>query len=168
MIRQIEAVFEYHDWANRQFVAAARALPAGELERELGGSFATYLKTLRHILFVELLFLGRWQGTAAATGVKLDTLEEIAAAWESLEEERRVFLSTLGADRLDGEIRYADTRGRAVCVPLWQAVFQCVNHATFHRGQLAEKLRKLGRTPPATDYILFRLDRQERGDSASG
>lgn len=166
MIRQIEAVYDYHDWANRQFLAAARALPAGELERELGGSFATYLKTLRHILFVELLFLGRWQGTAAATGV-IDSVEEIAAAWECLEKERRAFLSTLGADRMEEEIRYVDTRGRAVCVPLWHAVFQCVNHATFHRGQLAEKLRKLGRTPPATDYILFCLDRLERGIIAS-
>jgi uncharacterized damage-inducible protein DinB len=167
MNQRIETVFEYHDWANRQFVAAARSLPDAELERELGGSFKTYLKTLRHILFVELLFLGRWQGTEGGTGVRLDTVEEIAAAWERLEEERRVFLYTLGADRLDEEIRYADTRGRAVCVPLWQAVFQCVNHATFHRGQLAEKLRKLGRTPPATDYILFRLDRQGSGVAAS-
>jgi uncharacterized damage-inducible protein DinB len=38
---------------------------------------------------------------------------------------------------------------------LWQAIFQCVNHSTFHRGQLIEKLRKLGKTPPATDYVLF-------------
>ena len=167
MIQRIAAVFEYHDWANRRFVAEARALPAGELERELGGSFGTYLKTLRHILFVERLFLGRWQGAAAPIEVKLDTVEEIGAAWEKLETERRAFLSTLGVDRLDGEIRYADTRGRDVCVLLWQAVFQYVNHATFHRGQLAEKLRKLGRTPPATDYILFLLDRQARGVTAS-
>ncbi|MBN2337748.1 MAG: hypothetical protein JXP48_04335 [Acidobacteria bacterium] len=39
---------------------------------------------------------------------------------------------------------------------------------TAHRGQLAEKLRKLGRTPPATDYILFLLDRQAGGVAASG
>jgi len=30
-----------------------------------------------------------------------------------------------------------------------------VNHATYHRGQLATMLRQLGRTPPATDLVRY-------------
>ena len=155
MLKRIAAIFKYHDWANHQILEATRSLSPEELERDLGGSFPTCLKTLRHIVFVETLFFDRWRGTAAGSQAKIETVEQIEAAWASLEKERKTYLSTLTIDQLDGEIRYADTRGRAVCVQLWQAVFQCVNHSTFHRGQLAEKLRKLGKTPPATDYILY-------------
>ncbi|MEO6285764.1 MAG: DinB family protein [Dyadobacter sp.] len=30
-----------------------------------------------------------------------------------------------------------------------------VNHATYHRGQIARRIRELGFTPPTTDYVLF-------------
>jgi uncharacterized damage-inducible protein DinB len=30
-----------------------------------------------------------------------------------------------------------------------------VNHATYHRGQLASMLRQLGKTPPSTDLVRF-------------
>jgi uncharacterized damage-inducible protein DinB len=35
-----------------------------------------------------------------------------------------------------------------------------INHATYHRGQLATLLRQLGRTPPSTDYVRYLRERE--------
>jgi uncharacterized damage-inducible protein DinB len=82
-------------------------------------------------------------------------IDQIRDCWLSLEGERNRFLSDLKETMLSGSIHYSDTRGRNITLELWQAIFQCVNHTTFHRGQLMEKLRKLGKVPPATDFVLF-------------
>ena len=83
------------------------------------------------------------------------TINQIRDSWLSIETERNQFLLDLNETMLSKIIHYSDTRWRAVTLELWQAIFQCVNHSTFHRGQLMEKLRKLGKIPPTTDFVLF-------------
>jgi uncharacterized damage-inducible protein DinB len=155
LLAEIVKIFEYHDWSNRQVLEAATQLSISEQESELGGSFASFIETLRHILLVEFLFIHRWQELEVHRIPEWATLDQMKESWLSLEVERNKFLAVLDDGRLSAEIHYADTRGRAVTISLWQALFQCVNHATFHRGQLVEKLRKLDKLPPATDFVLF-------------
>jgi len=154
-LAEIRKIYDYHDWANRQVLEAATTLTVSEQEMGLGGSFASLIETLRHILLVEFLFLRRWRGLPVHQIPEWETLDQIRDSWLSLEDERDQFLSALENSRLSEEIHYTDTRGRAVTLELWQAIFQCVNHATFHRGQVIEKLRKLQKVPPATDFVLF-------------
>jgi len=155
LLSEIRKIYDYHDWANHQVVEAAAKLTFSEQESELGGSFTSLIETLRHILLVEFLFIRRWQDLPVHQIPEWRTLDQIRDSWLSLEAERNKFFSALENNRLSEEIHYADTRGRAVTLKLWQAIFQCVNHATFHRGQLIEKLRKLGKIPPTTDFVLF-------------
>ncbi len=61
MLPEIRRIYEYHDWANHQVLDAASGLTDSELEAEIGGSFPTFIDTLRHILMVEFLFILRWQ-----------------------------------------------------------------------------------------------------------
>jgi uncharacterized damage-inducible protein DinB len=155
LLEEIRKIYEYHDWANHQVLDAARTLTPSEQEADLGGSFPTFMKTLKHNLLVESLFIRRWQEQLPQAMPESETFDQILTAWQSIETERNAFLSKLKATDLTGMIRYLDTRGRDVTLELWQAIFQCVNHSTHHRGQLIEKLRKLGKIPPATDFVLF-------------
>jgi uncharacterized damage-inducible protein DinB len=154
VLNEIRRIYEYHDWANHQVLDAAGGLTAYEERVDLAGSFSTFIQTLRHILLVEFLFISRWQDLPPRKP-EWETTGQIRAAWLSLEIERNQFLTELNESRLAQPIHYVDTRGRSVTLELWQAIFQCVNHSTFHRGQAIEKLRKLGKIPPATDYVLF-------------
>ena len=61
MLKEIGRIYEYHDWANHQVLDAAEALIPSELDADLGGSFSTLMKTLKHNLLVEALFIRRWQ-----------------------------------------------------------------------------------------------------------
>jgi uncharacterized damage-inducible protein DinB len=155
LLEEIRKIYEYHDWANHQVLNAARALTPSEQEADLGGSFPTFMMTLKHNLLVEALFIRRWQEQLPQAMPESKTINQLLTAWQSIEMERNAFLTKLKETDLTRTIRYPDTRGRDVTLELWQAMFQCVNHSTHHRGQLIEKLRTLGKVPPATDFVLF-------------
>ena len=155
MLKEIRKIYEYHDWANHKILDAASGLAVSDAEFDLGGSFSTFIKTLRHMVIVEFLFIDRWKQQPPREKLKWETIDQIRAVWCSIETERNEFLAGLGDRDLAGHIHYADTRGREVTLELWQAIFQCINHSTHHRGQLIEKMRKLGKIPPVTDFVLF-------------
>jgi uncharacterized damage-inducible protein DinB len=67
----------------------------------------------------------------------------------------RRWAESLGEGDLEAVLGYTDLRGREWRQPLWQIVFQVVNHSTHHRGQVSGFLRAMGRTPPALDFIVF-------------
>ena len=49
--------------------------------------------------------------------------------------------------------------GRAVntptTLPPWAVLRHVVNHATYHRGQVASKLKRFGVEQPATDFVYW-------------
>jgi uncharacterized damage-inducible protein DinB len=49
-------------------------------------------------------------------------------------------------------------RGRVVVLPPWVVLRHLVNHSTYHRGQVAAKLKRLGVEPPGTDLALWALE----------
>ena len=155
MLPEIRKIYTYHDWANHQVLNAANLLDVSEQEAESGGSFKNFMETLKHILFVEFLFISRWQELPPRQIPEWETLTQISDTWSALETERHRFLSDLKETMLSKFIHYSDSRGRKITLELWQAIFQCVNHSTFHRGQLIDRLRKLGKVPPSTDFVLF-------------
>ena len=155
MLKEIRKIYEYHDWANHKILEAASGLTAPDSEFDLGGSFSTFMKTLQHIVMVEFLFIDRWKQQPPRQKPKCETIDQIRAVWHSIETERNEFLAGLSERDLSRQIHYTDTRGREIALELWRAIFQCINHSTHHRGQLIEKLRKLGKIPPVTDFVLF-------------
>ena len=54
-----------------------------------------------------------------------------------------------------------DPRGVDRQMPYW-AVYRHVNHATYHRGQIASKLGRMGVTPPKTDFVFWAVLQMEK------
>jgi uncharacterized damage-inducible protein DinB len=56
---------------------------------------------------------------------------------------------------------YVNMKG-VPCMYRFAEVFEhCVNHGTYHRGQLTHLLRDLGMAAPSTDYLLFVEERRK-------
>jgi uncharacterized damage-inducible protein DinB len=55
---------------------------------------------------------------------------------------------------------YRNIHGVDVRVPRWVVLRHFVNHATYHRGQLASMLRMLDKMPPPTDFTVWVLEQQ--------
>jgi uncharacterized damage-inducible protein DinB len=45
--------------------------------------------------------------------------------------------------------------GRVATLPRWTVLRHVVNHSTYHRGQVASKLKRFGIEQPGTDFVLW-------------
>ena len=45
--------------------------------------------------------------------------------------------------------------GRTAVLPPWGVLRHIVNHSTYHRGQVASKLKRFGVEQPGTDFVLW-------------
>src|SRR5262245_62869874 len=57
-----EELLRYNTWANRRLFDAVARLDSDQFTRNLGGSFPSIQSTLTHIVWVEWLWVERWQG----------------------------------------------------------------------------------------------------------
>ena len=163
-LQDVRTGFAYNRWANQRLLKAARELSAEELERNLGGSFASIRGVLRHLLWGERRWLRYWR--EGSFGPDLSTtdfpdLPSIAASWKGHEEEKAAFVRALTDEKL-----------RASCpvdedaYVLGELIQNILTHSTHHRGQVVHMLRQLGKTPPETGFRHFLTEnRSELGQS---
>jgi uncharacterized damage-inducible protein DinB len=122
------------------------------------GGFPSINATLAHIVGAEWLWLRRWQGkspTSAPAWEGKPTLTELKVYLHAVEEERASFISMLTDADLDRVVSYRGGDGRPFAHPLGQLIQHVVNHSTYHRGQLATQLHRLGTTPPNTNFTRY-------------
>lgn len=151
-------LYRYNRWATEALLDALSELPGEELGRNRGSSFPSMLDTLLHLYGAERTWLERWKGTSPdafpdSSGVT--SVPEARALWEGLWAEQAAYLANLTDAAVEGPLSYENFSGKANEQRLGDLLRHVVNHATYHRGQLATMLRQAGRVPPSTDYIRY-------------
>jgi len=163
MLDELRTLFDFNRWANLRFLDAVEPLTREELGRNLGGSFPSVSTTLVHLIGAEWVWQQRWTGQSPTSFPEAATLTSVPALrsrWDSLWEEQQRFLATLDEPALSRPVAYRTFDGSAFEQPLSELLRHVVNHATYHRGQLAMELRQLGHTPPSTDLARFYRERR--------
>lgn len=154
----IRELYEFNYWARDHQLGVCAALSEEQFRRPLGNSFSTVRDTLAHLLWVEWLYLERFQGRSprALPGPEeLPTLAALEERWREVERGLRDYLARLNAQRLASPLSYTNIKGQALSYPLWRILFHLVNHQSYHRGQVTTLLRQLGAQPVAVDYFVF-------------
>ncbi|GIV37654.1 MAG: diguanylate cyclase [Cyclobacteriaceae bacterium] len=141
-------LYEYNTWAN------ARVLHAIEKQR---CNDARVLTLFSHILAAQLLWLHRVQGWPAPevelwnqyTPAELAHLHERGAnGWKN-------FLSQVTDEQLYRVLQYTNYSGQPFANRILDILAHTVNHASYHRGQIALRMREQGYEPVNTDFITF-------------
>lgn len=156
-LQDIQELLAYNRWAHDLFFDAIEALPEGAVDRSLGSSFPTIRATLAHLVGADLIWMTRWE---AGDPVLPPGWEErsVAELRESLDEVRArqdAFVAGLEPTDLDRELHYHDRAGEPHVSTFRHMLVHVVNHATYHRGQLATLLRQVDVIPPSTDFIRY-------------
>ena len=87
-----------------------------------------------------------------------DVLDSLVAKFRSTHERESAWVATATEAELARSLESALIPGGRCLVS--EAVVQVCLHSQGHRSQCARMLRSLGGTPPATDFILWRVDRR--------
>ena len=136
------------------------------MERDLGSSHASILRTWRHIYYSERVWLKRLLANEMPPLVEIGdqslfddpppepSLQQLQMAWPAVSEGMMQYFESLPDVALLEELRGSDC-----VIPRWRLVLHIVNHSTLHRGQITGMLRQFGRKPPNTDVFSYHLVR---------
>ncbi len=162
-LQQIQALYEYNEWANDHVLEAASGLSEEEFSRDQGASWGSVEANLAHINAGHVVWLARWtRGKIPGPLMEVQSIrgyETIRKAFEESHEELRRFVGSLGEGDIARAISYVDTRGTAYERPLGPLMTHVVNHGTHHRAETAMALTALGKPPRQLDYLYFELER---------
>lgn len=127
------------------------------MDQLVKSSFTSVRKTVNHIWDAELMWMARmngetlsWPPTAAfaspAIGDFVRTSNDFANYVEGKDEE---FLSS--------ECTYHTSKGEKFTTPVSGIIMHCMNHSTYHRGQIITMIRGLEAASelPALDLVVY-------------
>jgi uncharacterized damage-inducible protein DinB len=146
----------YNVWANTEFAKVLRSLEPSVLDKEVVSSFPSLRKTVTHIWDAELIWLSRmrnqgmtWPPSAAFVNPAIDEFINTSKSFDE-------FVRLEDEDFLKASTTYKNSKGHEFTNTNAGIITHCMNHGSFHRGQLVTMFRVLGLSPiPNTDMIGF-------------
>ena len=148
----------FNDWANNALLAVADALPAEQLDQPFEMGMGTLRKTLCHILDAEPWWLTNWTNGPGQAFPAADPNITIAALKDraiGTVQRRNEYLASLSPEDFAQLMEAMARPGLNVKFPLGDIMVHLTFHATHHRAQANNMLRRLGHKPLGIDLILW-------------
>lgn len=157
-LESIRKLYAYNHWANDKVLASVSGLSWEELTRKDNSSYGSLWGTLVHIFGVEWLYPQRWSGHSPSALPKPESIPNFAALlayWNDVRTGQQQFLGEVTEEKLQARLEYINLQGENYGYPLIDQMKHLVNHSTYHRGQVAQQLRLMGKPAVSTDYLLY-------------
>jgi len=151
----------YNLWANQTLVEWLKSKPAELWDQEVPSSFSSIAKTIVHIWDTERFWLSVLKGVPPPPSFRFHGYEGTAAeAMDQLivqSQEFEAYVTTLWESDLEKEC-FLDTPWVKGTLPRFEFIHHCLNHSTYHRGQLITIGRNVELTDaPMTDYNFYNM-----------
>jgi len=161
--------FEYNRWANARLLEAAASLTNDQFTRNLSSSYSSIRDTLTHLLGAEEVWLMRWKGlspTSMLDAASFPDVRSLKVRWSEVEIDQWNFLSKISDESLEELVEYQNFKNDTWEYPLWAMIYEMVNHASYHRGQVVAMMRQVGAKPTQLDFLVF-VDMKQAEASAT-
>jgi uncharacterized damage-inducible protein DinB len=140
--REIDRLFAYGDWANREALGSLR-----------GDAPPAALRRMAHILGAEWTWFHRITGGSPVEVWPDLTPEACKAQIADLRRRWQGLLGSLDDQGLARKVSYVNTKGRKFESTVGEILTHVALHGAYHRGQIAADVRAHGKEPAYTDYI---------------
>jgi len=161
MLTQLRELIHYNRWANERLLDRCALLSPDDLHRELGGSFPSVWSTLAHVYGAENSWLARWEGNPKGQPSDLDGINDIIGLrtkWDSVYARQSDFIGRVTEDDVRWPMGIIFRSGLTFEQQIGATIRHCVNHSTYHRGQVTNFLRMLGAEVIGLDLVLYYMD----------
>ena len=156
----VVALFAYDRWANAKVLDACRKLTAEQYVAEPFPGWSSVRSTIYHIAWVTDFHLRTLAGDPddrIPTEADLATVDDAARLLERAYRRFEELRPTLTPERLNTMLTLRG-RGDMFTLPRWAMLRHIVNHSTYHRGQVATKLKRFGIVQPITDFFFWAIE----------
>ena len=150
---------QYRAWADRLTYEAVAALPPGEAEKERRTLFKTIIGTLNHNYLIDRVWQAHIEGRDHGfTARNLVLHAELPALWDAQQAMNRWWIDWSAAQApasLEETVRFHFIGGGEGAMTRGAILLHVVNHATYHRGWIAEMFFDVPARNPTTDLPVF-------------
>ena len=156
----IGALFKFNRWADKLVLEACRKLSPEQYVAEPAPGWSSVRSTVYHIAVVTNAWTRVLTGEDVSAWSEEDQFPTVGEAEKLLAESYTLFekeLLPLSPEQLEAP-RLLRGRGRELNLPPWIIRRHIVNHSSYHRGQIASKLGRLGAAVPTTDFLRYALE----------
>jgi uncharacterized damage-inducible protein DinB len=158
MKNTLKAYTSYNLWANNEMIKCVEQLSQEQLHQTITSSFNSVFKTILHIWDAEFIWLQRMQGNPIKDwpskmmdkdGFSTNLFLAGSANFND-------FVNAASDSFFEQNCQYTNLKGEHFSSPFSSVIMHCMNHGTYHRGQLVTMFRQVGLTEiPSTDFITF-------------
>lgn len=149
----------YRAWADTLTYDAVAALPPGEAGKERPTLFKSIIGTLNHNYLIDRVWQahleGREHGFGARNLILHGGLPELRAAQQAMNRWWIEWSAAQSATSLAEPVRFRFIDGGDGVMTRGAIALHVVNHATYHRGWVADLFFQVPAVNPATDLPVF-------------
>jgi uncharacterized damage-inducible protein DinB len=156
----VVALLAYDRWANTKVLDACRKLTAEEYVAEPVPGWSSVRSTIYHIAVAtewNLRTLAGDPDDSIPTEADVATVDNAALLLDRAYHRFEELRSTFTPEWLNTVLTLRPP-GFTAILPRWAILRHIVNHATYHRGQVASKLKRLGIEQPNTDFFFWVIE----------
>lgn len=155
----------YNLWANKRISNFISKVTDEMMNKTVKSSFPSLRKTITHIRNSEQTWLSRLTGVEphriSDDNLQL-TKDELCSEWCKVSVSLVKYAEEQNLSSLENVIHYRNTKGDACRNTVTEVLLHCMNHSTYHRGQIVTILREVGFTELAsTDLITYFREKQK-------
>ena len=155
----------YNHWANQKMCKYLSSVNHASEDSEKEGAYLTIKNIILHIADGEQTWLSRLNGENIPHMHNLDiegTFSSICSLILKNSAEFIEFIENKGDSFFKDNTEYINLKGKTFTQNNAEIILHCMNHSTFHRGQVINMLRNVGYTDQsASDFIMFLREQQE-------
>jgi uncharacterized damage-inducible protein DinB len=154
----LPSLYAYTRWADGRMLDAVRKLSPEQYIQEPAPGWDPIRSSLIHIAGATSLWARRLQGETVTVRPSVEDYPSFEAVERYFREGHDAFdrlIAGLTPERLRSTFSYRLLSGDLYEAPLWAVYRHVANHATYHRGQVASKLKRFGVEPPLTDFVFW-------------
>jgi uncharacterized damage-inducible protein DinB len=156
----VVALFAYDRWANARVFDACRQLTAEQYVAEPAPGWSSVRSTVYHITLATEFNLRALTGgpdESIPAEAELLTVDDVARLLERSYRRFDGLRPTLTPEWLDALLTLRAI-GRTFTLPRWAILRHIVNHSSYHRGQVASKLKRFGIEQQITDLFWWAIE----------
>lgn len=161
------AFAKYNRGANLNLIETLEKAGPDAATRETGIYYKTVLDTIQHCFWYEVAWLKRYKALgnhpslrAAVLAEEIDDLKakaggdfaKISSLMKEIDAIFVAFVEEAEADDFLRLVKFKNFKGEDQERPVWQTIFQVLNHFTHHRGEISGALDGMG---VANDFAGF-------------
>ena len=148
MLKQyLSQLYAYNDWANKKIL---NLLEKNKVQDEFCNKFFS------HTINAQFIWHKRVSNLQNDYKIwDIWTHEQMTASLEDNYLKWQAYLAQVDESELQRRISYQNSAGDSFDNCVFDCVVHLVNHATYHRAQVAKRLRDIDIVPENTDYITY-------------